>query len=854
MRISLYILREHIGPFISALAILTFVLFMDKLFDLLDLIIGKGLPGSVVAEIFMLSLPYILAMTVPMAVLVATLMAFGRLSQDNEVTALKASGVNLYRMVLPSFLMSGLIAISLVYFNNTILPESNHKLKNLLIDIHRKRPALKLVEGLFIEEFEGYSIYVRHLDPLTSKMRDVTIYELPDQPRRSPRKIEAKRGELSFENNETVLVLTLEDGELQEVDPKDPSRFHRLDFEKHQLIIPGVGDELERQQRSYRGDREMSVDHMRERIQTYREEQQNALEKMITTLEDEWRYTMHDLAKGFPTSTYLQRYIITPDTNRTRNRQQIDPFLRLKPVDRKNQSMQRFQQQSWLYDSKQKQINRYQVEIEKKYAIPFACVVFVLVGAPLGIVARRGGVGVGFSVSLGFFILYYMFLIGGERMADRGLASPFWAMWGANILIGIAGIYLCIQNVRETKAIDWGWLQIFNVFRWFRRQSHIPTAGESYATIEIQSVRLKWVRLLDLHVAWNFLVAFAFCLISFIVIFLVVDFFERVHRYVSNEVPAEIVALYYLLKIPWILTIVIPIGVLLACIFGIGGLAKHREIMVMKAAGISLTRLLLPVFFIGLLISFGVMALNELVVPHTMRQMNYIENKQIRKRETSSERIRQNVFHRGEGDRMYYARRYDPKIQTLSDVLLTYPLNDTLMMRIDAKQAVYQDSSWVFKKGYVRLFNTAAHVEEAYHFHEVRMTYLTEIPTDFANKALQPDEMNYVQLGQYIERIRAGGEDVTKWLVRWHFKLAFPFVSFIIVLFGAPLSSATARGGNALGFGISIFVSFIYWGFVQVGRSMGETGALDPLFAAWMGNLFFGVAALITLWKAEQSA
>jgi len=384
-----YILKEQIGPFFLGFSVLTFVLLMDRIFELLDLLIGKGLPFLVVLEVFVLSLPFILAVTIPMAVLVATLMSFGRLSQDNEVTALKASGVSFYRLLAPVLLASLLLAVFMAYFNNYILPESNHRVKNLLIDITQKRPTLKIKEGVFINDFEGYNILIKKVDVKRSRIYDVTIYEKSEGKR--PRTIMAKKGEILFSPDGKTLQIRLEGGEIHELDEADPDRYLRLTFKKHTIILP-VNTELVRQNREYRSDREMSAQAMWMEVRKLKKEiTQRELRKKLSSSE------IQDL------------------------------------------------------EFKRRQISQYLVEIHKKYAIPFACFVFVLLGAPLGTIVKRGGIGVGFGLSLIFFVLYYIFLVVGEELADRRMVSPFLAMWAANIVLGLIGGWLTLRAASETK-------------------------------------------------------------------------------------------------------------------------------------------------------------------------------------------------------------------------------------------------------------------------------------------------------------------------------------------------------------------------------------------------------------------
>ena len=254
-----YILRLHLVPFLLGFGVVTFILEMDVLFDYLDLVVNRGVAVGIVAQLFMLSLGYIVALSVPCAVLVAVLMTFGRLSQDNEINALRASGVNLARVLLWPLAAAAVVTCGLTLFNNHVLPESNHAFANLLIDIGRMRPTARLLEGVFITDFPGYNLLVQSVNGRTNEMRGVTIYQF--NPGGPPTTILAKSGFLSYTPDGHTAVIQLEDGEIHEVPQDEPGarKYRRLVFKQHTLYIANAGGILERSVRDSRGDREMSA-------------------------------------------------------------------------------------------------------------------------------------------------------------------------------------------------------------------------------------------------------------------------------------------------------------------------------------------------------------------------------------------------------------------------------------------------------------------------------------------------------------------------------------------------------------------------------------------------------------------
>lgn len=408
---------------------------MDFILEILNLIITRGLNAYTVLQMFGLNLAWMLALSIPMAVLVATLMAFGRMSADNEITALRSTGVSLYRIVTPVILASLVIALGLVFFNNLILPDANHKARLLMTQIYQKRPTLNIKENIFVDQIPGYHILIKKIDPRSSKIADILIYDQRD--RIIPRTIFAKRGNLEFSADGNTLIMELYDGEIHETDEKEPTQYRRVTFDKQVIFINEVTPELTLAGSDYRTDREMSVERMRKEIKEIagqivpQKEKLNSLQASLDTLPD--------VAPGKPFREFTQS-----------ERQEFHHKQRL--LREKQQTRQVIRQS-------QHRINSFKVEIHKKYSIPVACLVFVLIGAPLGIMAKRGNIVIGLGLSLGFFVLYWAFLITGEELADRMLITPFWAMWSANILIGAAGLYLLVKSAREIRFLSWSWLE-----------------------------------------------------------------------------------------------------------------------------------------------------------------------------------------------------------------------------------------------------------------------------------------------------------------------------------------------------------------------------------------------------------
>ncbi|MBM2840145.1 MAG: permease YjgP/YjgQ family protein [Bacteroidetes bacterium] len=454
-----YLLRAHIGPFVFSLCTLMFLFILQFVMKFIDQLIGKGLSAWIIIELIALSLAWMVVLAVPMSVLVATLMAFGELSSKNEITAMKASGMSMYRMLTPIIVASIVIAIVLVWFNNYVLPEANHQAKTLMIDIRKKKPTLNLVAGLFSQDISGYSILVRKIVENSNDLEGVTLYDYTNQ--NSNVVITAERGRISFSPDYRKIIMDLERGEIHELDLLKMSSYRRLRFQNHRIVMNAEGFEFERssQDAYLRGDRELSAQVMIAIVDSLSRTTQGIRDNLHKTLMDDIDHQI----KGIPRST---PFFATLPGNQ--------PPAAATLIKLRSMSSYVASELSRI-EFLDKQTDQYLVEIYKKYSIPAACIVFVLIGVPLGIMSRRGGFGAAATLSLGFFLMYWAFLIGGEKLADRDtIVSPFVGMWSANIVLGMFGIYLTIRIGRETVVIDWTLLQRLIPRRWRATLSDEP--------------------------------------------------------------------------------------------------------------------------------------------------------------------------------------------------------------------------------------------------------------------------------------------------------------------------------------------------------------------------------------------
>ena len=425
MVLSRYVMKEHVVPFLFGFSVIMFLLVVDLILQKMDLILGKGIAPGVVLELFLLNTAWMIALAVPMAVLVATLMAFGRLSADGEISAMQALGIGVFRVILPVFLTGTALALGLVVFNDRVLPEFNYRARMLMGDIQRKRPTVALEDrsGVFIQDFANYRILIGDIDRRTSILEDVLIYKY--EAGGYPVSIAAETGRVRIDSESDEALVTLENGEWHRVDKTDPGVYIRARFRKKTLRLGEAGQHLIRTMSHYRTDREMGLGAMVERVDAYQRE--------ASALQAE---------AADSAGAALKRLLFEPDIERR-------PFEIVEDLALKSRT------DAGIRRHKLRQADRYRVEIHKKLSIPVACIVFVVIGAPLGIRVRGSSPAVGAGISIGFFLLWWLCLISGETLADRGYVSPWVAMWSPNFIVLSSGAWLVFGTVLEWRIGRW---------------------------------------------------------------------------------------------------------------------------------------------------------------------------------------------------------------------------------------------------------------------------------------------------------------------------------------------------------------------------------------------------------------
>ncbi|MDX1590363.1 MAG: LptF/LptG family permease [Balneolaceae bacterium] len=448
------LLKKHVGPFLFCFFTMMFILLMQFLMLHVDKLVGKGLPLMIVLELIITNLAYMVVLAVPVAILVSSLMAFGKFSEWNELTAIRAAGINPFQLILPVFIVGVLLFGFTAYFSNLVLPDANHKARSLFLDIRMQKPAFDLQEGTFYQDLEGYTFLIKEIDAETDSLIDVRVFQA-ESDGRDRAVVSAKRGWLDSPDQFT-LSLFLENGSILRYlpgDRRDDETIERTFFDRYRMSFDLSDLAFSRSnpdQRS-RTDRTMSTGAMLAVVDSLKRERESEYNKFSESISE---------SVEIPIKTDIGRTLTLSDTEKLDTLSVYESeFMSINELYSPTLQINALNRTINAFDSYRADLDRYYtnnnwrsfkiaellVEVHKKFSIPFACILFVLLAAPIGMLTRNGNIGVAALISSGILTLFFISIIQGEKLADRLLISPIAGMWSINALLLISGIFLMLR-------------------------------------------------------------------------------------------------------------------------------------------------------------------------------------------------------------------------------------------------------------------------------------------------------------------------------------------------------------------------------------------------------------------------
>ncbi|MDL2716746.1 MAG: LptF/LptG family permease [Acidobacteriota bacterium] len=758
-RLNRYVFLEVAGPTLVGFLAYTGFMAVRGLVQFSVLLVQSEHPFGDAGLVVALSLPHIVVLTLPVAFLLGLLIGIGRLSADSELTALRASGVDLVLLYRPIGALAAATAGVTLVLMLAVIPVTNHLLFAMQLRLSSFAFAQRIQPGVFSPEIAGLRVYA---EGASADRRELTGLIISDRSNPEGAQLTlARRGWLELEEDQGRLWLRIEDAERHHL-AEDGRRYDVTSFSRQRMVLQDNGPTL-------------GVSEKQMREQTLRELLERASARM--RLPEERRLAL--------------------------------------------------------------------TEVHKKFALPSACLVFGLIGLPLGIVNRRGGRAAGFAVSIGIVLLYYALLATGEARAIEGRISPGLAMWLPNVLLLAFGAY-ALARVRRDKGI-------FSLpFQKGRRSApsdaseSLPDAAaariERPAATASRRASLPGILLIDRYIARRFLGVFALVVASIATLYVLIDYLEISDDIARHRPPTSLILRYVQASLSPIILTIVPFAFLVAALVTIASLVRSAETTALLANGISLYRTTAPILVLAVIAGGVLFVFAERVVPTAAAEADRIRF--LLKGQTPPATSVGGAWFRGDTGRFYAADAYDPasRIAAGVSVLQIDPSTWKLVSRQDAARARLAPGKGLFAEdGWIRTFtqgNALAIRRDGPFFIDA-----PEAAAGFASGQADPRQMTYRQLARFIEVRRRAGASTAMLATGLHQKTAVAASALLLTLVGLPFAFAYGKRGAVAGVGVALFLGLTYLFLSALFVSFGEQGAIPPLIAAWAPNVFFGLGA-----------
>lgn len=463
-RLHSFILKSFLGPLAFTFFISMFVLLMQFLWRYIDELVGKGLAWTVIAEFLFYVAATLVPMALPLSILLASIMTFGNMGENYELTAMKAAGISLHKIMRPITILVVFISITAFLFSNYVMPVASLKTSSMLYDIKRQNPELILKEGIFTTEIKDMSIRVSKTNKETGMIYDLLIYDHRDW-RGNVNVTVADSGIMDISSDKSKMELTLYSGNRFEEVKQDyrekrkenhPTR--KLSFKEYKTSIDLPGNKLKRtdENRFRNGYRMLNLKQLESRKDTLLvelKEVKNDYAHMLTNrsfFKKESKFYRNDsikkkmlLSKTYNTDS-LFNTLSTEDKLYSIEKSLLDA-RKIKDSARQKQGE---------FTSKMKWIRKFMNEWHRKFTLPFSCLIFFFIGAPLGAIIRKGGLGMPVVISIVFFIIYYIISMTTERSSKELIMTPFWGMWLSSVVILPLGVILTYKAANDSPLFN----------------------------------------------------------------------------------------------------------------------------------------------------------------------------------------------------------------------------------------------------------------------------------------------------------------------------------------------------------------------------------------------------------------
>jgi LPS export ABC transporter permease LptF/LPS export ABC transporter permease LptG len=764
-----YVLREVLGSALIGVAVFSFVLFTRDLGRILELVVRNSAPLPSVAEIFLFTLPVALTYTIPMGVLVGILIGLSRLAADSEITAMRASGIGVWRFARMLSLFVA-VAWGLALLNSLwIAPASQAALARLQDRLKTSQASFEVQPRVFYEGFPKAVLYVQDVVSAqrAAVWKGVFLADLSNPT--APRITLARQGLLTSEGP-TSLHLHLTGGSTHEMNPASAEDYQISTFDDTDIPIELPAAES-------------------------------------------------DTPKGQPPLGTIETKTLWQQSQSVAG---LSASLNPRSAG---------------------------LEFHRRLALPTACLVLALVGIPLGLSAKKGGKSSGFVLTIILVFAYYSISLIGVSLGKEGKLPVALGAWLADIVFLAAGVFLLYRV--ERRPIDLGalrrlWIQLKERLRAPARPRSREAAYDAYSRVERRPrvFGLNFPMLLDDYVLKDFFQYLGLIVASFVVLVLVFTLFELLGDILRNHVSPFVVGAYLLNVTPYFLYNTLHLCVLLAVLVTFGILQRNNEVVAMKATGISIYRIIVPVMVVAALLTVGLFVFDQVYLPHANKRQDALRNEiKGKPAQTYLRPDRKWIF--GKNSEIYYYQFFDSDRDRFANISVFQfdPETFEVTHRIYAVRAHWEPdlNRWIFEQGWERSLRGPA-IENFQEFEVATFPQLSEPPAYFKKELIQSsDEMSYSELQHYIQDLQQSGFDVVRLRVRLHKKLAFPLITLVMALLAVPFSLSAGRRSTLTGAATAVGIAVVYLGVAALFEDLGYVSQLPAALAAWSPDIIFAL-------------
>ncbi|HEX5413396.1 MAG TPA: LPS export ABC transporter permease LptG [Terriglobia bacterium] len=759
-----YIFKELLAHCLLGLVVFTFVLYVRPLSQILELVARRNLPLVQDAFLFLLLLPRILVITIPMAVLLGTLIGLSRMSADSETIAIRATGIGKGQFLRPvlMFALCGWLLTS--WMSLFLAPAAARTLEHSEAGLAATQASYEIQPRVFIEQFPHLLLYLKDVASSNTQWRGVFVV---DRSQRNEVKVTlAKSGSLVSDDASGQTMLYLEHGATHEFDPQHRQQYTVTSFDKWEVPIFELGE------------------------------------------------------------TAQQRLTVS----------MLSPAALLAglhaPAER----------------------HAALVELNYRLALPIACLVLALVGVPIGLISRKGGKAFGLMLSILLVFVYYVLMASGLNLAKEGRMNPITGLWMANVIFGIAGLLMLRQTNKVRTGVDFLHARLETLghaIERFHAGGRSRTADRPPSEMKRRSFGARAFQILDLYVFRSWLFYLVLLLVTFTGIYMIFDFFQLLGDIVRHQVSPQLVVRYYWYLAPQVIYLMLPLSILVATLVSLGLLSKSNEITAIKSAGISLYRISVPILVGAGLLSGGMFLLGNNYLPGTNQEQDALRN-QIKGKPAQTMYRPDRQWISGDGDKIYNYRFFDADLNVFASlsVFEIDPDSFSLRRRVYAERAFWEPQirRWVLDNGWTRDFSNGR-VTDYQPFAVRTFSELNEAPSYFKKEVKPSEQMNVLELRQYIHSLRQSGFDVVRLSVAFYRKFSYPLIAFVVTLIAIPFAFSTGSRGALAGIALSIGVAIIYWSVSSLFEAMGNLSQLPPAVAAWSPDVLFSLAGVYLLMR-----